>query len=135
MVTGLTAAGVVTPPIILPLVLVAANLGVFMAARGLVLGVILSLVLIVLTVMSTQVFSAGITAVGRDAIFLLIGALGFGVFFLQQRVAMATGELGLGPAALAHPLSGVSWLIPPVAAQNAIAQDDLRKLRSRGVLR
>ena len=65
MVTGLTAAGVVTPPIILPLVLVAANLGVFMAARGLVLGVILSLVLIVLTVMSTQVFSAGITAVLR----------------------------------------------------------------------
>ena len=126
MVTGLTAAGVVTPPIILPLVLVAANLDVFIAASGLVLGVISSLVLIVLMVMSTQVFSAGFTAVlrtrfGRDAIFLLIGTLGFGVFFLQQRVAMVTGELGLGPAVLAYPLSGVSWLIPPVAAQNAIA--------------
>ena len=127
MVAGLTAAGVVTPPIIVPLVLVAANLGVFAATSGLVMAIISSVVLVILMVMSTQVFSAAVTAVlrtrfGRDAIFLLIGSLGFGVFYLQQRIATVTGELGVGAASLAHPLSNISWLLPPVAAQNAITK-------------
>jgi len=88
MITGLTAAGIVTPPIIVPLVLIAANLGMFAAASNLFIAVLASAVLILLMVMSTQVFSALVTSTlrtrfGRDAIFLLIGSLGFGIFILQ----------------------------------------------------
>lgn len=125
LITGLTAAGVVTPPIVVPLVLITANLAVFLQKGGAVIALLGSLVLLVLMVMSTQVFSAGVTAIlrtrrGRDLIFLVIGSLGFGVFFIQQRVAQITGELGLQAAVLAHPLSPLAWLIPPVAAQQSI---------------
>ena len=125
LVAGLTAAGIVTPPIVVPLVLIAANLGVFLHAGGAVIALPGSLMLLVLLVMSTQVFSAVVTAIlrtrhGRDLIFLIIGSLGFGVFYTQQRIAQAVGELGLEGAVLSHTLSPISWLLPPVAAQQAI---------------
>ena len=127
MVAGLAAAGLVTPPIVLPVVLIAANLGVFLDSSGIVVSLVASFVLIVMLVMSTQVFSAAVTMIlrtrfGRDAIFLLIGALGFSVFFLQQRISTITGELGLAGAVLQYPLSGISWFLPPAAAQRAIIE-------------
>ncbi len=126
MVAGLAAAGLVTPPILLPVVLLAANLGIFDSAN-LVFSIIISILLAILMVMSTQVFSALITTTlrtrfGRDFIFLVIGALGFSVFFLQQRIATATGELGLAGAVLEHPISQISWLLPPAAGQRAITE-------------
>lgn len=126
MIAGLAAAGVVTPPIILPMVLVAANLGVFAATSGLFVSLIASVMLVIMMVMSTQVFSAAITALlrtrfGRDAIFLLIGSLAFSIFILQQRVSEVTGALGLAGAVIEYPLSQVAWLFPPVAAQHAVA--------------
>ena len=127
LVMGLTGAGFVTPPIIVPIVLVAANLGILLGSQGLVLAVLASVALLVILVMSTQLFSATVTSIlrtrhGRDLIFLVIGGLGFAIFFIQQRIAQTVGDLGLTATVLEFPLSPVTWLIPPVAAQQAIVQ-------------
>ena len=127
LVMGLTGAGFVTPPIIVPIVLVAANLGILLGSQGLVLAVLASVALLMILVMSTQLFSATVTSIlrtryGRDLIFLVIGGLGFAIFFIQQQIAQTVGDLGLTATVLEFPLSPVTWLIPPVAAQQAIVQ-------------
>ena len=126
LILGLAAAALVTPPIVAPLIMLATNLDIFFSASALVVGIVGSALIMGHMVVATQSFSALITAIlrtrrGRDSAFLIVGALGFAGFILQRLVARAVGEFGIGAAALEHPLSGISWLIPPLGAQRAIA--------------
>ena len=126
LIIGLAAAAVVTPPIVAPLILLGTNLTIFSGPAALGVGIAASALLVGHLVVATQGFSAIITSIlrsrrGRDSAFLIVGMLGFAGFVLQRLVASAIGEYGLGAAALERPLSGVSWLVPPLGAQHAIA--------------
>lgn len=126
LVLGLLGAGIVTPPIVAPLVLTVTNLRLFITPASAVIAVAASLVLLAHLVVGAQGFSALVTMVlrsarGRDLVFLVIGGLGFSGFLLQQLIATAIGEFGVGGAAAQYPISRFMWLIPPVGAQTAIA--------------
>ncbi len=125
LMIGLTAAGLVTPPILLPLGLLGVGLGLFLRPGSAVLAVVATLLLLAMLIVGGQAFTTLVSLVvrsrrGRDATILLVAGLGTGLFLLQRAISSRVGELGLGGAVSAHSLSGWRWLIPPAAAQHAL---------------
>lgn len=125
LIGGLTGAGLVTPPILVPVALTLVNLSIFITPSSAPIALAGSALLLAHLVIGTQGFSALVTLIlrtrrGRDFAFGIIGLIGFGGFFLQQTIANVVGEHGLEGAVLQNPLSTISWLFPPVSAQHAI---------------
>jgi len=125
MIAGLIGAGVVTPPILVPLAILVVNLSLFITPASTPIAIVGSLLLLAHLVIGTQAFSAVVTLIlrskrGRDFAFGIIALIGFGGFGLQQTIARAIGEFGLEGAAIEYPLSSISWLLPTVSAQHAI---------------
>ncbi len=126
LISGLAIAALVTPPIAAPVILLVTNLTIFSHPASVAVGLVASLLILGHLVVATQTFSALVTAIlrsrrGRDSAFLIVGLLGFSGFILQRVIARAIGEHGIGAAPLQYPLSELSWLIPPLGAQQAIA--------------
>lgn len=125
LILGLTGAGLVTPPILVPLALVGVNLFVFASPSGFPIAIAGSVLMLAHLVIATQAFSALVTLIlrsrrGRDLAFLIIGVIGFGGYALQRAIANTIGEFGLQGAVVERALSPISWLLPPVSAQHAV---------------
>lgn len=127
LMAGLTAAALITPTLVIPVVLLADNLRLFARGPAAVIAWLGSGVLLLLMIVSGRAFSSLVTRVlrgrrGRDLAMLLVGSLGVAGFGLQQVLSRTVDNLGMAGAVLAYPLSTVAWALPPVAAQRAVTE-------------
>jgi ABC-2 type transport system permease protein len=125
MVTGLTAASLVAPAAVVPIIVAGANGMAVPSAWWMALPA--SLVFLGLLAVGSQLFSAAISAVlrtrrGRDIATFLILGIAAGSFFAYRTVSGITDRLGVAEAARATPILDWALVIPPVAAQRAIVE-------------
>lgn len=125
LVIGLGLAGLVTPTVLLPLRLLAVDVGQFGGGLALPVVVLGCLVLLSLLIVAGHLFSATLTAIlrsrrGRDLALFVVSGIGLAGFGAQQLVSSVVGELGLEGAVTAYSLAPWSVLVPPAAAQTAI---------------
>jgi len=130
MVKGLTAASLVAPATIVPIVLLTAN-GTTQPG-GWWMAVPASLVFLGLLSVGSQLFSATISAIlrtrrGRDVATFLVLGLAATSFIIYRAVSTNVRDLGLEKAAVEHPILDWALLLPPVAAQRAITEAALGK--------
>ncbi len=124
LVSGLTAAAFLSPPVVVIVTLVTATL----AHRPATLLVTLpaAMVFLVMLVVASQGFTTTISAVlhskrGRDlAIFLVMG-IGLASFAGYQTIRTTVSELGISGASLANPIDHLWWALPPVAPAHAVS--------------
>lgn len=121
LVTGLAAAGLASPSMVVPLVLLGTNLVVFRRVFGAAL--LAGLLYLGLLVIAGQLFTAAVSAVlrtrhGRNLAVLMVAAVGVGGLAAQQLIRSRIERLGLEQAVLSYPVS--AWLVPPVAAQRIV---------------
>ena len=125
MVAGLVAASFIAPSTVIPILLIGSNTAVLAAGWWMVLPA--SLVFFGLLAVGGQLFSAAISAIlrtrrGRDiATFLILGIAG-GSFLMYRSVSEMVASDGLAAAAMSHPITDWSLLIPPVAVQQAMLE-------------
>ena len=122
LMAGLTAAGLVTPTIVVPVLLLATNVGLFSGPLTALAALISSALLLVHFVVGGQTFTALVSLIlrsrrGRDLAVVIVSSLGLMGFALQQTIATAVGEYGLAGAVEVYRLSSWWWALPPVAAQ------------------
>ena len=125
MVKGLTAASLVAPATIVPIVLLIANGTTLLSGWWMIIPA--SLVFLGLLSIGSQLFSATISAIlrtrrGRDIATFLVLGLAAVSFIIYRAVSINVRELGLEGAAIGHPILDWAFLIPPVAAQRAITE-------------
>ncbi len=124
LMVGLTAAGLVTPTIVVPVLLLATNVALFSGPLTALTALIASGLILVHLVVGGQTFTALVSLVlrsrrGRDLAVVIVSSLGLLGFALQQTIASAVGEYGLAGAVEVYGLSAWWWALPPVAAQQA----------------
>ncbi len=122
---GLLSAGLVTPPIIVPLMLLAVTAFTFSGWLATPVTIVAGALILAILIVSGQAFTAVVSALvrsrrGRDLIMVIIAALGLAGFLLQRSIAAAVGEHGLVGAVEKYPLSPFRILVPPAGAQSAI---------------
>ena len=122
LMAGLTAAGLVTPTIVVPVLLLATNVALFSGPLTALAALISSALLLVHFVVGGQTFTALVSLIlrsrrGRDLAVVIVSSLGLMGFALQQTIATAVGEYGLAGAVEVYRLSSWWWALPPVAAQ------------------
>lgn len=125
LVTGLTAASLVAPATLIPVILMSVNGWVLIEGWWMVVPA--SVVFMGLLSVGSQLFSASISAIlrtrrGRDIATFLILGLAAASFFIYRSVASTVSQLGFEEAALSAPILDWALLIPPVAAQRAIVE-------------
>jgi ABC-2 type transport system permease protein len=125
MVTGLAAASLVAPATIVPLAALTANAMALPGAWWMVLPS--SVVFVALLSVGSQLFSSAISAIlrtrrGRDVATFLILGIAAGSFFVYRVVSGEIDRLGIGSAALSHPIMDWAALVPPLAAQRAMVE-------------
>jgi ABC-2 type transport system permease protein len=125
LMSGLTAAGLITPTIVVPVLLLATNIGIFPGPLTALFGLVASALLLVHFVVGGQTFTALVSLIlrsrrGRDLAVVIVSSLGLLGFALQQTIATAVGEYGLAGAVEVYSLSTWWWALPPVAAQKAV---------------
>lgn len=124
LMAGLAAAGLVTPTIVVPVLLLATNVGLFTGPITALVALVAGGLLLVHLVVGGQTFTAVVSMVlrsrrGRDLAVVIVSSLGLLGFALQQTIATAIGEYGLAGAVQTYPLSRLWFVLPPVAAQQA----------------
>ncbi len=125
MISGLAAASLVAPATIVPISALTANAMALPAAWWMVIPS--AVVFAGLLSVGSQLFSAAISAIlrtrrGRDVATFLILGIAAGSFFAYRAVSERVDELGMGSAALTHPIMEWAALLPPVAAQRAMTE-------------
>ncbi len=125
LMAGLTAAGLVTPTIVVPVLLLATNVSLFSGPLTALTALVASILLLVHFVVGGQTFTALVSLIlrsrrGRDLAVVIVSSLGLLGFALQQTIATAVGEYGLEGAVEIYGLSDWWWALPPVAAQHAV---------------
>ena len=125
MVQGLTAASLVAPATIVPVVLLGANAAVLSSGWWIVVPA--SAVYIGLLMVGAQLFSSFVSSIlrtrrGRDIATFLVLGLAAGSFFIYRTVTRTVETMGMQQAALSHSIMDWAVLIPPVAAQRAITE-------------
>ncbi len=123
LILGLGAASLVSPSIVMPMVALGVNVYEWRGVAPVAL--VASVLYLALLVVSGQLFTVTISSIlrsrrGRDLSVLIIAAIGLSAFSAQYLVRTTVGELGLAAAIDAHPISGFSWLLPPVAVQSIV---------------
>ncbi len=125
MVTGLAVSSLVAPATVVPIVLLGANAAVLSTGWWMVLPA--SAIFLGQLTIGGQLFSSAISAIlrtrrGRDIATFLVLGLAAGSFFTYRTVSRTVSSLGLTTAALEHNVADWAVLLPPVAAQRAIAE-------------
>lgn len=125
LVVGLAAASFVAPATVVPLLLGAANARVL--SDGWWMVVPASLVFLGLLAISSQLFSAAVSAIlrtrrGRDVATFLILGLAASTFFVYRSIDSVIATEGVAVAVSSNPIMGWAAVIPPVAAQRAIVE-------------
>ena len=123
MINGLTAASLVAPATIVPVVLLGANAATLSSGWWMVIPA--SIVYVGLLMVGAQLFSASVSAIlrtrrGRDIATFLVLGLAAGAFFVYRAVARTVDSLGMEQAVLSHTVMDWAVLVPPVAAMRAI---------------
>lgn len=123
MIQGLTAASLIAPATIVPLVLLGANASTLASGWWMIIPA--SIVYIGLLMVGAQLFSAFVSAIlrsrrGRDIATFLVLGLAASAFFIYRAVARTVDSMGMEQAALSHTITDWAVLIPPVAAQKAM---------------
>lgn len=129
LVSGLTGASFVTPPMLVPVMVIAMNVVLW---RGLIVTpvTVIAVVLLLLSyAVGGQAFTTAFSMLvkskrGRDLTMLFVVGLGIGLYALQRTLAEIVGDLGLEGALLTHRATSWAWLTPPGAAQSAIVAAD-----------
>ncbi len=121
---GLTAAGVITPTIVVPVLLLATNVSLFSTPITALVALLASGLVLVHLVVGGQTFTAIVSVIlrsrrGRDLAVVVVSSLGLLGFALQQTIATAIGQYELAGAVEIYSLSSLWWVLPPVAAQQA----------------
>ncbi len=124
LMAGLTAAGLITPTIVVPVLVLATNVGLFPGPSTALVALIAGVLLLLHLIVGGQTFTALVSLVlrsrrGRDLAVVIVSSLGLLGFALQQTIATAIGEYGLAGAVQVYSLSSWWWALPPVAAQHA----------------
>ena len=124
LMAGLTAAGLVTPTIVVPVLVLATNVGLFSGPLTALMALAAGLLILLHLIVGGQTFTALVSLVlrsrrGRDLAVVIVSSLGLFGFALQQTIATAVGEYGLAGAVEVYSLSSWWWALPPVAAQQA----------------
>ena len=124
LMAGLTAAGLVTPTIVIPVLVLATNVGLFSGPLTALMALLAGALILLHLIVGGQTFTALVSLVlrsrrGRDLAVVIVSSLGLLGFALQQTIATAIGEYGLAGAVEVYSLSGWWWTLPPVAAQQA----------------
>ncbi len=125
LLTGLLSAGAVTPPIIIPLMILTVSGMLFMGWLSTPLSIIAGLLTLGILIVSGQAFTAVVSSLvrsrrGRDLIMVIIAGLGLTGFLLQRSIANTIGDLGVAGAVEQYPLSPWRALLAPVGAQYAV---------------
>ncbi len=125
MMTGLTGAAMLTPPIIVPLLVIFVNFILWVGWAVTPVTTVAVVLIVGSYVVGGQAFTTAFSMIiksrrGRDLTMLFVVGLGLGLYAAQAVVADAVGSLGLEGALTANPASGWAWLLPPGAAQTAI---------------
>ncbi|MFQ5967737.1 MAG: hypothetical protein ACE5MI_09015 [Acidimicrobiia bacterium] len=125
IMAGLTASGLITITILVPLAVLAADVAAFATPASMVLTLAGGAVLLLLLIAGGQAFTTLVSLGlryrrGRDLAFLLVAAMGLGIYALYQTVSSRVADLGLEGAVMAQPLSPWSYLVPPASAQRVI---------------
>ncbi len=128
LMVGLSAAALITPTLLVPLVLLITDLRLYAPTSP--IAWLAAVALLLLMIVTGRTFSGLVTRIlrgrrGRDLAMLLVGSLGVFGFALQQVVDHTVHRLGLTGAVSVYPLSTSGWWLPPVAAQRAIAEAGL----------
>lgn len=125
LLRGLTVAGLITPSVLLPLLLVGANIGAATGAGGKLLATLMGAVFLVQLVLGANLVSTGVSAIlrgrrGSDLALVIVASIGLSLFAAQQAISRVLTEDGLERAVTEHKLSPFAWLFPPAAAQQAV---------------
>jgi len=125
LLAGLLSAGLITPPIIIPLMILTVTAMLFSGWLATPVVVVAAALTLAILIVSGQAFTAIVSALvrsrrGRDLIMVIIAGLGLVGFLLQRSIANAVGSYGLAGAVERYPLSNFRILIPPAGAQDAI---------------
>jgi ABC-2 type transport system permease protein len=126
LVTGLGLSSLIAPSVVIPGVLLIVNLSTFPASAWPV-GLVATLLLLGQMVVGGQLFTSAVSAMlrsrrGRDlAVFLVIG-IGLFFFGAYRAIAGVVERLGLAQALHDHSVAGLSYLLPPVAAEQAMVE-------------
>ncbi len=125
MMAGLTGAGFLTPPIVVPAMVFSVTAVIWTGPAVTPVVVVAVLVILASVVIGGQTFTTAFSMMvkskrGRDLTMLFVVGLGLTLYVIQAVVADTVGELGLSEALLTHPISGWAWMVPPGAAHAAI---------------
>lgn len=125
MIAGLSAASLVAPATVVPLVLLGVNAASMPGAWW--IAVPASLLYLALLTVGSQLFSAAVSGIlrtrrGRDVATFLILGLAAGGFLSYRAISDTVADLGLAGAARSVPLADWAAVIPPVAAQRSMVE-------------
>lgn len=123
LIGGLAAASLLSPSIVMPFTAVSVNVYEWRSVG--VVAVFASVLFVALLVVSGQLFTVTISSIlrsrrGRDLSVLIITGIGLTAFSAQSIVRSSVDRLGLEGAVTSYPVSGFSYLLPPVAIQRII---------------
>lgn len=124
LLAGLAAASLLGPSAVVPVTAMVANLSL-RPPLAIVIGAVAAMVYLALLAVSAQLFTATISAIlrsrrGRDVAVFLIVAIGLVSFAGYQTIRSQVDTLGLEGALALYPLSHLTFLIPPLSAQETI---------------
>ncbi len=125
LMAGLTGAGFLTPPIIVPAMVFAVSLVLWTGPAAWAVGVVAYGLMLASVVVGGQTFTTAFSMMvkskrGRDLTMLFVIGIGLTLYVIQATIADRVGALGLEAALLAHPIDGWAWITPPGAAQAAV---------------
>ncbi len=125
LMTGLIGAATLTPPVVLPLLVLSVNVRFFTGFIVTPIAIIgTALVIMSMSIVGQVVTTAFSMLVksrrGRDLTMFVVVGIAIGLYAAQATAARTLGEFGLEATMLRHPMSPYAWLTPPGAAQQAI---------------
>ncbi|HSL25544.1 MAG TPA: hypothetical protein VLA54_04615 [Acidimicrobiia bacterium] len=126
LLAGLAAASLVGPSVIVPVVLIGANVSVQPTLATKLVSILAGALFLGQLAIASHVFTGVISAMlrsrrGRDLAVLVVVGIGLFTFGGYQLLTGEVERLGLAGAMDAHPIERWAALLAPVAAQRAVA--------------
>jgi len=123
LIGGLAAASLISPSVVMPLTAMAVNTYEWRDVG--VIAVAAALLYLALLIISSQLFTVAMSSIlrsrrGRDLSVFIIAGIGLSAFSAQSIVRSTVARLGIEGAVTSYPVTGFSFLLPPVAIQRIV---------------